>query len=102
MIMQKNHLTVNILGSTFTIVSDNDEEYLGEVVEYLIMKIEEVKQGFAKIDPLKISLLTSLNLVDELFKVKKLIYPEESNDSLEIEQLTERLINKIDESLLEN
>ena len=100
--MQKNRLTVSILGSTFTIKSENDPEYLGEVVEYLRMKIEEIRQRSDISDPLKVSLLTALNLVDELFKAKQPVNPGETKDSVEIEKLTERLINKIDESLMGN
>ncbi|MBA7626467.1 hypothetical protein ES703_33916 [subsurface metagenome] len=102
-LMEKNLLTVNILGSTFTIKSDNNPDYLGEVVAYLKGKIDEVRQGTAAgNDPLKIALLASLNLVDELFKAKQHTNPGKDRESKEIEHLTEQLINKIDESLMEN
>lgn len=100
--MQKNWLEVNILGSSFTIQSENDPLYLGEVIEYLNIKIDEINKEFSINDPLKISLLAALNLVDELFKTKKHINPGEVSDSVEITKITEQLINKIDESLLEH
>ena len=101
--MQKNWLEVNILGSSFTIQSENDPLYLGEVIEYLNIKIDEINKEFSINDPLKISLLAAINLVDELFKTKKHINinPGEVSDSVEITKITEQLIDKIDESLLE-
>ena len=98
--MAKNCLEVHILGSTFTIQSEQDLEYLQKVIDYLNVKINEIRQGFSTHEPLKISLLASLNLVDELFKLKNQD-SFDKHDSSEIEQITKQLISKIDNSLLE-
>jgi cell division protein ZapA len=67
--MGKNTIEVNILGSTFSIQSDNDPLYLEEVVAYLKDRIDQVKKDYTIQDSLKISLMASLNLVDELFRI---------------------------------
>ena len=46
-------------------------------------------------EPLKIALLAALNVVDELLAKR-------GESSREIEELTERLIERIDQSLVEN
>lgn len=85
---------VSILGSSFTIQSGYDPRYMGEVVAYLKEKIREVQSGSTVHEPLKLALLAALNVVDELFRSR-------SKDSREIEEITERLIDQIDRSLVE-
>jgi cell division protein ZapA (FtsZ GTPase activity inhibitor) len=86
---------VNILGSTFTIQSRYDPRYLDEVITYLKERVREIQASSGARDPLKIALLAALNVVDELLRKRQ-------EDSREIEQLTEKLIERIDESLVEN
>ena len=86
---------VNILGSSFTIQSNYDPRYMAEVVAYLKEKVREVQTGSGVQDPLKVALLAALNVVDELLRKR-------GEDSREIEELTERLIERIDRSLVEN
>ena len=86
---------VNILGSSFTIQSNYDPRYMAEVVAYLKEKVREVQTGSGVQDPLKVALLAALNVVDELLRKR-------GEASREIEEITERLIERIDQSLVEN
>ena len=101
--MEKNSLEVNILGSSFTVQSSGDLEYLQRVASYLKNKVQEIQQRYADNttqDPIKISLLAGLNVVDELFRCQ-CGEPSEV-DNGEIERITERLIDTIDRSLTGN
>jgi cell division protein ZapA (FtsZ GTPase activity inhibitor) len=102
--MEKNSLEVDILGSSFTVQSSGDPEYLRRVAGYLKNKIQEIQQKYADNttqDPIKISLLAGLNVVDELFRCQgRNAFPETADG--EIEKITERLIDTIDRSLLGN
>ena len=107
--MQQNFLTIDILDTKFTIKSGNDPHYLGAVVEYLKGKIAEIEQGtpggrpdVRSKDSLKIALLAALNIVDELFQTRKLAKLPEGENTDELEKITEQLIQKIDQSLVEN
>ena len=100
--MPKNVLAVSILGSSFTIQSEKEPGHLAEIAEYLKNKVEEVRKNTTDCDNLTVSLLAALNIVDELFKAKRAGETERAEDSLEIEKLTEKLIDKIDEGLMEN
>jgi cell division protein ZapA (FtsZ GTPase activity inhibitor) len=86
---------VSILGCSFTIQSNYDPRYMSEVVACLKEKIREVQTGSGVQDPLKIALLAALNVVDELLRKR-------GDASREIEEITERLIERIDQSLVEN
>ena len=69
------------------------------MVDYLNVKIEEVQKGFPVRDPMKISLLAALNVIDELFQAKG---TGSEKDSVEIAQITNKLIHRIEESLSES
>ena len=102
--MENELLRLDILGTSFSIKSRDNIENLSEIAEYLRFKIDEVTEGSRLSDPLKISLLTSLNLVDELFKLKRVLYQENneeqaSPETIEAERITRRLLKRVEESL---
>ena len=101
--MNKNSLEINILGSSFTIQSNGDLQHLQRVADYLEKKVEEVQHKYAESatqDPVKISLLAGLNAIDELFR--KVGVETADSEAVELERITERLIDRIDESLMGN
>jgi cell division protein ZapA (FtsZ GTPase activity inhibitor) len=101
--MEKTSLEVNILGSSFTIQSSGDLQHLRRVTDYLKAKVEEIRQKYAESttqDPVKISLLAGLNVVDELLRGQKTVTGD--NEGEELAKITERLIDTIDQSLTEN
>jgi cell division protein ZapA len=93
--VEASSVEVSILGSSFTVQSRYDPRYLGEVIAYLKGKIREIQAASGAQEPLKIALLAALNVTDELLRKRE-------EDSREIEQLTERIIERIDRSLVEN
>ena len=101
--MIKNSLTVNILGSSFTIQSNGDLQHLQRVVDYLEQKVGEIQRKYAESvtqDPVKISLLAGLNAIDELLRGQGV--EAAAGDAVELQRITERLIDRIDESLTGN
>ena len=97
--MDGRGVEVSILGCSFTIQSHYDPRYMNEVVAYLKGKIREIQNSSGVQDPLKIALLAGLNVADELLRKRGDISRENSR---EIEEITERLIERIDQSLVEN
>ncbi|MBA7538752.1 hypothetical protein ES705_31029 [subsurface metagenome] len=102
--MENEFFRFDILGTSFSIKSRDNIEDLCKITEYLRSKIDEVTEESRLSDPLKISLLTSLNLVDELFKLKQVLqqknYREQpSPDTIEAERITKALLKRIEESL---
>jgi len=101
--MNKNSLAVKILGSSFTVQSNGDLQHLQRVVDYLEKKVEEIQQKYAESttqDPVKISLLAGLNVVDELLRSRGV--ESVDGEAVELERITERLIDTIDKSLMGN
>ena len=101
--MDKNSLAVNILGSSFTVQSNGDIQHLQRVVDYLEKKVQEIQRKYeqsATQDPVKISLLAGLNIVDELLRTGGVEAVD--SEAVELERITERLIDTIDKSLMGN
>jgi len=61
-------MRIELLGTSFTIQTDEDPEYLSDIVDYFKTKIQEIQSGVSTRDPLKISILTGIVVIDELFK----------------------------------
>ena len=100
---KRTQFKLDLLGVTFTIQSDEEPKYIESVVNYLKDKVNEIKGNVNVVDPLKISIMAALNVVDELFKEKvKILEAENKMVNLsEIEQITNHLIKQIDDSLVE-
>lgn len=98
--MGTGHVQIQILGTTFTIQADEDPEYLSRLVDYLTGKVHEIERTVSTKEPVKIALLAGILIADELFKDRErqsaTLSPSESDEA---EQITKRLIRRIDESL---
>jgi cell division protein ZapA (FtsZ GTPase activity inhibitor) len=114
--MNKNQLRIDLLGTSFSIQSEEKQEYLKAVYDYLKVKINEIKEKGTISDPLKIALLASLNIIDDLFREKEKLYrlrnSLQTDNKLvpsreivqdaanEIDEIAARIMKKIDESLI--
>ncbi len=97
--MSKNNVNVNILGSSFTIQSEDNAEYLSRVIEDLKKRIATVQSSYPTAEPKKVLILTALNLVDEVFKLKDKQNYGIDKDIAEISKITEELIYKLEDSI---
>ena len=103
--MEKHSLEVSILGTTFTIQSENEPGHLEGVVTLFKDRVQEVQRNTRITDPLKISLLAGLNIIDELMRLKReqiKTADAESAESMEIQRITEQIIDRINRSLMGN
>ena len=106
--MEKNHLTVNILGVSLTLKSKETPEYIKQIIRYFQGKLDEAGENLVTVDPLKILIMAGLNITEELLKernarmkqIKSEVDPVELEEKLE--KFTARMITKIDESLMEH
>ncbi len=96
-----SRINISVLGTSFTIRADEDEAYLKRILWYLEKKIDETRQRTPIADPVKISILTSFYIIDELLREKardgrEAALPEESE---EMERIALRLISEIDNAI---
>ena len=92
-----NTYKINLLGSSFSFQTDEDPDYINRILSYLEQQINKSQSSFNIKEPLKISLLTCINLIDELFREQNSA-ERERND---IEAFAQRLISSINAALTE-
>jgi cell division protein ZapA len=98
--MEKRQLKIDVLGTSFVIQSDESAEHLARLSSYVKSRIEEVKARYSFADPLTVAVLAALNIADDMFKSregKELQFTGE-----EISSVAERLLDRIDDELLQH
>lgn len=98
--MEKRQLRIEVLGTSFTIQSDESAEHLTRLSTYVKAKIEEVKARYTFADPLTVAVLAALNIADDMFKSRE--GKELPGAGEEISNVAERLLNRIDDELLDH
>ena len=68
MCSDKNVLKVRIYGAEYAIRGQADTNYIKAVAEYVDQKMREIDQNVRVDSSLKIAILASLNIADELFR----------------------------------
>lgn len=101
-------MKIELLGTSFTIQTDEDPAYLERVVDYYRKKVFEIQSGVRNADTLKIAILSGLLAVDELFKAQNKAaldgssVQDEERIYREAEAITSRLLESLDTVLNES
>jgi cell division protein ZapA (FtsZ GTPase activity inhibitor) len=100
----RHQVTITILGTTLSLVTEDSEEHLEAVIRFFTQKITEIQNKIQAGEPLKVAILAGLNAVDELLKAKRaLLSPEKTLSSdggeQELEERTRHMIDAIDKIL---
>lgn len=66
----QNKLTVTIDDQTYTLVADQDPEYMKKVAEHVDAKVQELRAG-GKINAMDALVLAALNITDDYFKLRE-------------------------------
>lgn len=83
---------IKIFGHKLLVKSDENEEYIRTVEEYLNTKIEEVRENTKAVSSLDVALLAALNITGEVIKTKEMLE--------ELGRKSEELAIKIDRRLV--
>jgi cell division protein ZapA (FtsZ GTPase activity inhibitor) len=92
-------MKIDVLGTSFVIQSDQDPSYLRDIVDFLKSKVLEIQQSVTTTDPLKISILAAMLVIDEYFKFKAGQAPASTLEELEAANIAQRLIRELDAML---
>lgn len=94
-------IQLHLLGTSFTIQAQAGDEYLTKLTSYYKEIINTIRESGSLTDPLQISILAGITLVDELYKQKQKTASfkekdaEDSENELKAERITAELIDKI-------
>jgi cell division protein ZapA len=64
------HVKIEIYDQSYSVNADQNEEYLRELAAYVDGKMREVATATRMVDSLKVAVLASLNIADELFTLR--------------------------------
>lgn len=93
--MESKSIRVQIFGMEYSLKSDNSEEYVNEVAQYVDTKIRNLSENTTVKSQTKIAVLAALNIADELFRVRD----KYSKALAKIDQKSEELSDSIDRYL---
>jgi len=63
-------MKVEIYDQSYNVNADGNEEYLQELASYVDGKMREIAAATRMVDSLKVAVLASLNIADELFALR--------------------------------
>lgn len=86
-----NKLEVAICGRKYTLVSDENPEYIQEIASYVDGKMREVTEDKKALGALDSAVITALNIADEKRKVEIIARRKVDAQNLEIAQLRQEL-----------
>ncbi|OGF66020.1 MAG: hypothetical protein A2Y62_06120 [Candidatus Fischerbacteria bacterium RBG_13_37_8] len=89
---------VEIYGQYYQIKGEMDEEYIDELAIYVDKKMRMIADQTPRLDSMKLAVLTSLNIADELFRLRDTL-----NDRVQkINKKAGEIIKSMDDCLQEN
>ena len=97
--MEKSRLSVNVLGTSFNLEADQNDDYVQSIYNYYLSVLEKAKATSGVDDPLKIAIITGLFLSDEVFKARLEATGTVADPSafVDMETTAMRMIAKIDD-----
>jgi cell division protein ZapA (FtsZ GTPase activity inhibitor) len=99
--MDTSTLRISLLGTSFTIQTDEDPVYLSVLLKEFKEKSEKTQELIDNTDPLKIAIVTGVLLLDELKKEKQKAkaMQQMAVAAVETEKITGKLITMLEKSL---
>lgn len=87
----QNKVKINICGQEYTLVSEENQEYMLRIAETVDKKITEIKSQNATLNTPMAAILAALNLADDLEKVKVVAREKVDAQAAEITSLKKQL-----------
>ncbi|RMG60363.1 MAG: cell division protein ZapA [Deltaproteobacteria bacterium] len=69
--MRRNVFELTVLGHRLRIATENDEEYVRTLTEYVTSCINKLRDGNRSVGNVELLILTTLTLADEVLKARK-------------------------------
>ncbi len=64
-------MTVDIYGQKYTLMGESSTDHIQKVATYVDEKMNQISKKSPILDTTKISVLTAINIADELFRLQK-------------------------------
>jgi cell division protein ZapA len=87
----KNLVRVEILGREYMVKSDEGEERVKKIAEYVNKKVKEISESTQTVSTLNAAILAALNIANDYFQILE----EKKSDREHLDSKAERLIARI-------
>ena len=67
---KERYVEIKIFGQTYTVKTDEEEDYIRRVAQHVNEKMEEVLRKTRSVSTLNVAILTALNIADDLLREK--------------------------------
>lgn len=91
-----NKITVDIMGTQYTIKGDAESNYIYELSKYVNEKMAEIASSHGNINTTKVAILAALNIADEYFQHKEIC----ESGMAKVEKKTLNMISLIDQGII--
>ena len=98
--MAKHLAEIEILGSSFTVQSEESTEHLAKIIDHFSSRVAEARRAMPQAGLLRVAIVSGLNITDELFKALQAA-SDNLRDSDASAQIASRLIGMIDQTLVD-
>jgi len=88
-------VTIEVLGASFAVQTDETREYMETLLAELERRLDSLRTATRVADPLKLSILANITMLDELARLRRQVGANQASD--ELGRLAERLIGRLDE-----
>lgn len=92
-------VSISLLGTSFKLRAQEDSLHLQRIVDYYSKIVSQVESSVSERDPLKLSILAGIMVIDELFSNNKQSDYTNKDELDEVENITLHLINTINKTL---
>jgi len=89
--MEGDPVRIHLLGTSFTIKTNENPEYVQQLVHKVEKRFEQIRRSMGVTDPLRTAIISSILTVDELQRLQQ--------QSVEAESVTMDLIELIDRTI---
>ena len=88
-------MQIELLGTSFSVRTDEDPEYFQEVVEHFRSKVLEIQRSVSTSDPLKIAILAGILASDDYMKLTGL----QRREAAEARRITDTILSELESAL---
>ena len=67
----KTKTTIHIFGQDYVVKGNESEEYISMLADYVDKKMGQISENASALPPVKVAVLTALNIADELSKLQE-------------------------------
>ena len=65
---KERYVEIKVFGQTYTVKTDEEEDYIRRVAQHVNEKMEEVLRKTRSVSTLNVAILTALNIADDLLR----------------------------------